>query len=118
MASKTPKPWSRLYSTSRWERIPKLNLKMHKYLCQECLRNGKTEPATLSHHINEYRESFSELDFWYGELTALCKDCHARHHGYNVARDFETDIDASGWPCDPRHPVYQSNTAKREQSNE
>jgi hypothetical protein len=54
---------------------------MHKHLCQECLRNGKIEPATLSHHINEYRESFSELDFWCGELTALCSDCHFKIHG-------------------------------------
>jgi 5-methylcytosine-specific restriction endonuclease McrA len=116
MASNTPKPWAKLYATSRWERRSRLNLKMHKHLCQECLRNGKVEPATLSHHVHEYRESFSELEFWYGELTALCAGCHAKAHGYNQAqREFETDIDVSGWPSDPRHPVYNTTTAKREQ---
>jgi hypothetical protein len=81
-------------------------LKMHKYLCQECLKNGKTEPATLSHHVNEYRESFAELDFWFGKLTALCANCHAKIHGYNVAREFAIDIGPDGFPEDPNHPFW------------
>jgi hypothetical protein len=107
MASSNPKPWAKLYGTSRWERRSKLNLRMFKHLCQECLRNGKTEPATLSHHINEYRESFSELDFWYGPLTALCANCHAEKHGYNKARGFDIDIGPDGYPIDTlNHPFW------------
>ncbi len=118
MASSNPKPWSRLYGTSRWERRSQLNLRMNP-LCAECKRQGRTQGANLSHHINEYRESFSELEFWYGPLESLCFAHHAKIHGFNQgAKEFETDIDASGWPLDPRHPVYNSTTAKREQSNE
>jgi hypothetical protein len=119
MSSSAPGPWIRLYKSRRWERRSRRNLQAYKFLCQECLRNGKTVPATLSHHINEFQPSFSELEFWYGELTALCSDCHflIHHPGYIINRDFETDIGVDGWPIDPRHSVYQSNVAKREQSN-
>jgi HNH endonuclease len=117
MASSMPKPWARLYHTRRWERRSKLNLKMFKYLCQECLKAGKVEPATLSHHVHEWTPSSSELDFWFGELTALCANCHAAHHGFNISKEtFDRDIDGSGWPCDPMHPVYQTDVAKREGS--
>src|SRR5450755_1705090 len=100
MTSSNPKPWAKLYHTRRWERRSALNLKMFKHLCQECLKAGKAEPATLSHHVHEYRESSSELDFWYGELTALCAGCHARHHGYQPPKLFETDIGPDGYPTD------------------
>jgi hypothetical protein len=120
MTSSNPKPWAALYHTRRWERRSRRNLQFYKYLCQECLKNGKTEPAILSHHLREHQPSFSELDFWYGELTALCSDCHflIHHPGYIINRDFEIDIDASGWPIDPRHPVFNTNVAKREQNND
>src|SRR6266849_5255752 len=80
MASSNPKPWSRLYGTSRWERRSQLNLRMNP-LCAECKRQGRTQGANLSHHINEYRESFSELEFWYGPLESLCFAHHAKIHG-------------------------------------
>jgi hypothetical protein len=100
-------PWARFYGTERWRRRSLLNLKMHKHLCQECLKVGKVEPATISHHINEWRENSTELDFWCGELTALCADCHAEIHGYNKSRGFITDIGPDGWPIDPQNPANQ-----------
>jgi uncharacterized protein YlaI len=119
MSYSTPGPWQKLYKSRRWEHRSQRNLQAHKYLCQECLKNGKTVPATLSHHVREYQPSFSELDFWYGELTALCHDCHFRiHYGHEVNRDFETDIGVDGFPIDPRHPFFNTNAAKREQNND
>jgi 5-methylcytosine-specific restriction endonuclease McrA len=114
MTSNTPGPWARLYKTRRWERRSRLNLKLHKYLCQDCLKAGKTEPAILSHHVNEYRESFSEMEFWYGPLTALCKNCHAAHHGYNQSRGFEVDIGSDGFPLDVNHPFWKASLAQEE----
>jgi len=120
MSSSAPGPWQKLYKSRRWERRSRRNLQSFKYICQECLKAGKTVPATLSHHLREYQPNFSELEFWYGELTALCHDCHFKihHPGYEITRDFEIDIDASGWPIDPRHPVFNTNVAKREQNND
>jgi hypothetical protein len=118
MTSSIPKPWARLYGTTLWERRSKLQLRMFP-LCAECKRQGRTQEANLSHHIEEWRPSCSEYQFWYGALESLCFTCHSIHHGFNLPKeDFERDIDASGWPCDPMHPVYQSNTAKRESSHE
>jgi 5-methylcytosine-specific restriction enzyme A len=105
MTSKTPKPWARLYATARWERRSKLNLRMFP-LCAECKRQGRTQEANLSHHVDAYRESYSELEFWYGKLESLCFSCHAIHHGYNLPRAFETDIGLDGFPTDPAHPFW------------
>jgi 5-methylcytosine-specific restriction enzyme A len=90
-----------------------MNLAMHP-MCAECERQGRTKEANVTHHVFEYRESFSELDFWRGPFASLCFDCHFTLHHGGVPRDFDTSIDASGWPRDPLHPVFQTNVAKRE----
>jgi hypothetical protein len=113
MTSSIPKPWARLYGLARWARISKLNLKMNP-LCAECRRQGKTQEANLSHHINEYKENFSELQFWYGPLESLCFDCHAKIHGYNPSREFKTDIAPDGFPEDPRHPFWKASRKQEE----
>jgi hypothetical protein len=119
MVSSSPKPWSHLYHTRRWERRSRLNLKMHKHLCQECLKNGKTEPAILSHHLNEYQPNFSELEFWYGPLTALCRNCHFEIHGFNTkAHDFEIDIGPDGLPLDLNHPFWKASLAQEERDKD
>jgi hypothetical protein len=84
-------------------------------LCAECKRQGRTQEANLSHHLEEWRPSFSEYEFWYGPIESLCFTCHAIHHGYQIPKEnFERDIDETGWPCDSMHPVYQTDVAKRE----
>jgi hypothetical protein len=121
MSSSAPGPWIRLYKSRRWERRSRRNLQAHKYLCQECLKNGKTVPATLSHHVREYQPNFTELEFWYGELSACCHDCHFKihHPGYEIKdRGFLLDIGSDGYPIDPRHDFYNSTTAKRESQND
>jgi hypothetical protein len=121
MSSSAPGPWIKLYKSRRWERRSRRNLQAHKFLCQECLKAGKTEPATLSHHLNEFQPNFTEWEFWFGELTALCHHCHFKihHPGYDIKdRGFLLDIGSDGYPIDPRHDVYNSTTAKRESPNE
>jgi hypothetical protein len=74
-------------------------------MCAKCEREGRTQEANLSHHINEYRESFSELEFWYGPLESLCFDCHAIIHDRARPRDYQTDIGLDGYALDPNHPT-------------
>jgi hypothetical protein len=119
MTSSLPNPWAALYHTRRWERRSRRNLQSFKYICQECLKNGKTAPAILSHHINEYQPNFSELEFWYGELTALCRNCHFEIHGFNTkAHDFETTIGSDGFPLDVNHPFWKASLAQEERDRD
>jgi hypothetical protein len=119
MTSSNPKPWAALYHTRRWEKRSRRNLQLFKHICQECLKNGKTEPAILSHHLHEYQASFSELEFWYGPLTALCRNCHCEIHGFNTkTRDFEIDIGVDGFPIDPAHPFWKTSLAQEERDKD
>jgi 5-methylcytosine-specific restriction protein A len=120
MASSAPGPWQRLYKSRRWERRSRRNLQAHKYLCQECLKANKTTPATLSHHLNEFQPNFTELEFFYGELTALCHDCHFKihHPGYQITRDFEIDIGTDGFPIDRAHPFWKVSMAQEERDRD
>src|SRR6267142_3390679 len=111
-----PKAWTKLYRRNRWAKISKLVLQRDK-ICARCVRDGKVEPATLTHHVNEWRPNSTELDFWRGPFEALCFTCHEKHHG-RANKEYIRDIDESGWPCDERHPVYQSSTAKREREEQ
>jgi hypothetical protein len=91
---------------------------MHK-LCQECLRNGKVEPATLTHHVNEYRENFSELDFWRGPFEVLCFKCHQVIHNRGIpTKDFRTDIGPDGYPEDPAHPFWVEDRKQQEREKQ
>jgi 5-methylcytosine-specific restriction protein A len=109
--------WIKLYRTNRWAKISKLVLQRDK-ICQQCLREDRVTPATLTHHINEWRENSTEIDFWRGPFEALCHACHEVLHGRGRPREYVRDIDEFGWPVDPLHPVYQSTIAKREREEQ
>jgi 5-methylcytosine-specific restriction enzyme A len=111
-----PKAWTKLYRRNRWAKISKLVLQRDK-ICQQCLRDGKVEPATLTHHVNEWRPNSTELDFWKGPFEALCFTCHEKIHGRSN-KEYVRDIGIDGFPVDPLHPFYQSSTAKREREEQ
>lgn len=49
---------------------------LSKYpLCAECLRYGRTEPATEVHHIVARRNGGRDVE---ENLMSLCKSCHSR----------------------------------------
>jgi len=97
-------PWARWYGLSRWQRRARLQLRI-SHVCAECTRQGRTEIATIADHIEDHKGD--EYAFWYGALQSLCLRCHLAKHGRGM-RDFQRDIDASGWPIDPAHPANQT----------
>lgn len=111
--TRQPGPWDKFYRTNRWARISKLNLKAHP-VCTRCEAAGRTNESRLSHHVHEWQPNFTEMNFWYGPLDALCFECHAEVHGRPAKLPYRRDIDVSGWPADQSHPVYQTDVAKRE----
>jgi 5-methylcytosine-specific restriction enzyme A len=103
-------PFRKLYDSARWKRRTLLQKQEHP-LCERCELAGRTTLATLSHHIVPHNGD--PFLFFFGKLQSLCLKCHLGMHG-NSKHDFSQKIGADGWPVDPTHVVYQTNTAKRE----
>jgi 5-methylcytosine-specific restriction enzyme A len=94
----------RWYHKVRWLNRRALQLKQFP-ICAWCLEKGDVEPATVADHITPHRGN--EMAFFTGALQSLCKQCHDRGKQQLEVRGFTSDIDASGWPSDPGHPVNQ-----------
>lgn len=63
------------YHSPAWRKLRKLALQRDHYLCQQCLREGKTTRATEVHHIVEV-EADPSLSLSLGNLMSLCWRCH------------------------------------------
>ena len=85
----TPKnrPWSKqakqdpeskyiydtVYNTRRWKRLRRMILSRHP-VCTECLKEGRTAPATVADHIIPIKQGGAIWDI--DNLTGLCERCH------------------------------------------
>lgn len=74
-------------------------------LCRECVRQGRTTPATDVDHRDGNPGNNDAVN-----LQPLCHSCHsiktARDHG----KDVRQGCDESGWPADPSHPWNEGTT--------
>jgi 5-methylcytosine-specific restriction endonuclease McrA len=60
-----PAKWDRWYSTTRWARIRKHQLREHP-LCKYCLERGIVEPATIVDHVEPHRGDVSRHPVYRG----------------------------------------------------
>jgi 5-methylcytosine-specific restriction enzyme A len=60
---------------STWERLRRMYLREHP-LCEDCLDQGKVEPATEVHHKKKVKNC-PELRLVWDNLRALSKECHS-----------------------------------------
>jgi hypothetical protein len=54
--------------------------------------------------------------FFLGALQSLCQPCHDRHKKREELWGYRCDVDADGWPVDPRHPSNRLRQAKPSQA--
>lgn len=81
---KAKKIYDNVYNTALWRSIRSAYLMEHP-LCETCLNEGKTTPATDVHHIYEISngdtvEQMQEIGFDYSNLMALCEYHHNLTH--------------------------------------
>jgi 5-methylcytosine-specific restriction enzyme A len=98
-----PGPWAELYSTARWQRIRRHQLREHA-LCKYCAETGIVEPATICDHVEPHHGD--RIKFWSGPFQSLCKRCHDSAKRHVELHGYRPDVGLDGWPLDPRHPVY------------
>src|SRR5262249_10141293 len=70
-----PTKWDKWYSTARWARIRRHQLREHPF-CAFCLERGIVTPAEICDHVEAHRGDVNK--FWLGPFQSLCKRCHDR----------------------------------------
>ncbi len=74
---------TRFYNSTLWGRIRKIQLSRQP-LCEACLSEGRTTPATVVDHIEAIKESGPQLDL--ENLQSLCASCHSKKHSEDGSR--------------------------------
>lgn len=66
------------YNTAAWRGVNGLRKQQltRQPLCEDCLREDRTEPATVADHITDHKGNWEA--FVGGELRSLCHRCHSR----------------------------------------
>lgn len=76
--------YDNVYNTSLWRSLRQSYLMEHP-LCEVCLQEGKTTPATDVHHKTEISQGetiqeMQELGFNYSNLMSMCEYHHTQLH--------------------------------------
>lgn len=67
------------YASSAWRAVRRMALRRDKWLCQDCLKRGRVQPADTVHHVVEVKDDWSRrLEL--GNLVSLCAGCHNARH--------------------------------------
>jgi 5-methylcytosine-specific restriction endonuclease McrA len=94
--------WQRFYDTARWQRRRTLQLKHHP-LCKFCLNRGVVTRATVADHVIPHKGNWTLFSL--GDLQSLCSSCHSNQKQAIEHRGYTDEVDADGWPTDPKHPA-------------
>jgi hypothetical protein len=92
----------RWYGMQRWRKRARQQLREHP-LCAMCLRAGQVEPACVADHVTPHNGN--QRAFWFGALQSLCIAHHDITKRQEEIRGYASDVDAQGWPTDPKHPA-------------
>lgn len=71
------------YKSKRWQHTRLAYLKSVGGLCERCLKKGLYHPAVIVHHkvyINSENINNPEVTLAWGNLIALCRECHEDEH--------------------------------------
>ena len=60
----------------RWKRLSERK-RIADPLCEECVRMGRTTPATEVHHIHRIQDA-PQLRLTWANLMSVCRACHER----------------------------------------
>ena len=63
---------------AQWQKVRLVYLRQHP-LCEQCLEEGNTVPASMVHHVKAIKDGGARLDT--KNLKALCNEHHEKIHG-------------------------------------
>ena len=88
------------YHSREWIRLRRRYIQLHP-ACVRCRRI--VERMAVDHILPLQTHWHSRLDT--ANLQTLCPGCH-RHKYREDVQGYRTDVDATGWPRDKRHPIH------------
>lgn len=79
---------SDIYNSKQWKNLRNIYLLEHP-LCEKCLEQGKVSATEEIHHIRKISDGrneaeMKEIAYNYGNLMALCKECHHKIHNNKI----------------------------------
>ena len=74
--SRRTNPERHRYFESRWSQLRNVVLRRDNHLCQECLREGRTQVGNQVDHILP-ADQRPDLFYHESNLQTLCRKCHA-----------------------------------------
>ena len=84
------KDWAKpFYKSAAWKSCRAAYMQQVGGLCENCLAQGRYTPAEIVHHIVEITpENIAdpEVTLSFGNLRAVCRECHAVEHGSRQKR--------------------------------
>lgn len=72
------------YKSTAWQNCRNSYMKSVGGLCEDCYKKGKITPAEEVHHIKfitPQNINDPNVTLNWGNLVALCRECHRRRHG-------------------------------------
>lgn len=74
----------KFYNSNGWKHLRSKKLS-EQPLCELCLQNGMTTPATQVHHAIKFFDQYDETDRWLllldpDNLVSVCNKCHQHIH--------------------------------------
>jgi 5-methylcytosine-specific restriction endonuclease McrA len=100
--------WHKLYQSTRWQRVRRAHLQQEPF-CRMCVAKGIHTLARVVDHLEPHGGDL--VKFYMGQKQSLCFDCHDRLKQQIDQVGYSSEVDADGWPTDPKHPTW-SKTAK------
>lgn len=92
--------YQRFYRSTEWRGCRVRHLRVHP----ACVRCRRVRTHMAVDHILPLRTHWSKrLDP--ANLQTLCPGCHRGKHREDLS-GYRTDVDATGWPTDTRHPIH------------
>lgn len=78
------KKWNKYYGDKRWKRLREWQITNFP-LCQDCMIEGRSVPATEIHHIVPFSRGITEEEKWQllldpDNVISLCSECHDKRH--------------------------------------
>lgn len=92
-----------LYKSTAW-RKGRLAFLSQQPLCERCLANGRTTPATVVNHRKPHKGDVV-LFFQWENWEATCKPHHDSDIQSEERRGYSTKIGIDGYPVDTAHPA-------------
>lgn len=81
------------YNSTAWAKARDLAIRRDRFLCVDCLKQGKVVPAAEVHHIvpvEPWNMHDSQVTLNLDNLVSLCLECHRKRHGI-MPRRYKVD---------------------------